>query len=765
VKKPELLAPGGSFLSALYAFEAGADGVYLGLKEFSARRAAQNFTLDQLRRIRQLAADKGRRIYVTVNTVIRDEELGRLEETFAWLQAMAVDGVIVQDLGVCDLLARRFPRLPIHASTQMALHNDAGLAMAKELGIRRVILSRELPLGRITELRERNPGIELEVFIHGALCFSFSGLCLASWELTGRSGNRGDCAQICRSLFREEAGGGEGIEGHLFSCRDLFLGREVLALADAGVDALKIEGRMKSPEYVFNVTRLYREILDQGEELPEQKYKELARRAELGFAREKTSGWLRSAHGSGLIAKDFPGHRGALLGSAASVRGRDFTVQIAGDLSLRDGLAYFVKDQPEPVAFSVGLIRRAGREVPFARAGETVTIEVPPEAGRVMPAQGQEIRHLSSRFLDLPQPRESGFRLFKVPIDLEISLAGDGTLSIQAVAQLRGIPRKGGVPVQGCPPFQAAVTVDRAARPRSFLQLFSTLLGESGDSFFQPGEVAFLNSTGFADDGIFVPPSELKRAKNDFYAFLGRELSFIRQIAAADHAPPGERPAASPLAPEDLEMLAHRELLTPTGMSPVPFVGNDPGSLTVSQLPELAGFRWIPLPPVIMGDAQWSGSLRRLLQDNPGVRFAIGMNNLSHVALVRSFEGIPNAWFFADFFLYAANSRAVGLMNRLVQPLLFAYEWLEAGDAGASAPRDASLSDAGPVPIVRMARDFRPPLFYSFGCFARHILNNGRCYDTCPKDFKNVLRQGKNRFEVVVRDCVTYLFLADARSG
>ena len=213
MKKPELLAPGGSFAAAYQAFEAGADGVYLGLTEFSARRAAANFSLEQLRRIRALAGQRGRRIYVTVNTVIRQDEMERLATAFSWLDALEVDGVIVQDLGACRLLARGFPRLAIHASTQMAIHNDAGLRFAKEQGIRRVILSRELPFQRIRDLRLRHPGLELEVFIHGALCYSFSGVCLASSALTGRSGNRGECAQICRSVFCGATPFSSGISG------------------------------------------------------------------------------------------------------------------------------------------------------------------------------------------------------------------------------------------------------------------------------------------------------------------------------------------------------------------------------------------------------------------------------------------------------------------------------------------------------------------------------------------------------------------------
>ena len=201
MRRPELLAPGGSFHAAYHAIEAGADGVYLGLRDFSARKAAANFDFEQLARIRGLAGDRGRRVYVALNTVVRDDEIGRLAEILARLEALAVDGVIVQDLGVAALARRHFPSLALHASTQMAVHNAAGLAELVQLGFRRVILSRELTLAEIADLRRARPDLELEVFVHGALCYSFSGVCLASWALTGRSGNRGDCAQICRGRF------------------------------------------------------------------------------------------------------------------------------------------------------------------------------------------------------------------------------------------------------------------------------------------------------------------------------------------------------------------------------------------------------------------------------------------------------------------------------------------------------------------------------------------------------------------------------------
>ncbi len=755
MRKPELLAPGGGFLAAHAAIDAGADAVYLGLREFSARKAAQNFSFEQLRRIRQLTREKGRRVYVTVNTVIRQEEMPGLRESLAWLEAFAVDGVIVQDLGVCRLLAREFPRLPLHASTQMGVHNDAGLRVAEDLGIRRVILSRELPLERIRRLRDAHPGIELEVFIHGALCYSFSGACLASWALTGRSGNRGDCAQICRSRFQRVGGagsaaaqGGEGPQdcGHFFSCRDLFLGRDIRLLADAGVDALKIEGRMKAPEYVFATTRLYRQILDRGAELPEEEYEELARRARLAFSREPTTGWLHAGAGSRLLGPDFPGHRGVPLGVVQSVRGNLVDLRLSGDLSIRDGLGFFPDGASEPVAFSVGRIQKAGHDVRFARKGQTVGIEIPPDAARQMPYKGQEIRHLSSRFLDLPQPREGSFPLFKVPLELRVSLAVDATLSFEA---------------SGFPGFARKVTVDAAARRTPFRGILESLLGESGSSLFRAGAVSFVNATGLPDDGIFVPPSELKRVKNELYAFLDQSFAAAcasrgQGSAALRIETPSVQIPASPLTPADLEALSRRQMVSPPRMSPVPFAAG-PATLRPSDLALRAGFRWLPLPPVIMDEAPWVEALERIADADPDVPLAVGLNNVSHLAFVSPLAGRSHVWFFADLYLYAANRDVLHALRDRVPRLLFAYEWIE-----APTGEGADWAEGAGVPVVRISPGFAPPLFYSLGCYARHDLNAGKCFDECPRDFDDALRQGRNGFRLAVRDCVTYLF-ADAQ--
>ena len=225
------------------------------------------------------------------------------------LDTIGVDGVIIQDLGVLEMLRRHFPALPIHASTQMAVHDTLGLQHLANLGVKRVVLPRELTLSEITHLRKENPNIELEVFIHGALCYSVSGMCLISGTQLGRSANRGECAQLCRSTYQRA-----GKAGHYFSCNDLALTNEVLQLAALGVDSLKIEGRMKPPEYVQAVVSLYRRVLDHGAPLPVKEMEQLEKNVSLTFSRGTTKAFFSNSVGEKLLSNEYASHRGVPLG-------------------------------------------------------------------------------------------------------------------------------------------------------------------------------------------------------------------------------------------------------------------------------------------------------------------------------------------------------------------------------------------------------------------------------------------------------------------
>lgn len=269
-RMPELLAPAGSFEKLVTAIHYGADAVYLGGKEFSLRARAANFDDDNLRRAVRYAHDHGVKVYVTVNIFAHNRDLHSLEDYLAFLRDSGADGLIVSDPGILALARQVVPDLPLHLSTQANVTNWASARFWAEQGISRLNLARELGLEEIRTIRAAST-IELEVFVHGALCISYSGRCMLSNYFTGRNANQGDCAHPCRysyALMEEKRPGQyfpveEDERGtYIFNSRDLCLLNQLPALIDAGVNSIKIEGRMKSVGYVGAVVRLYRLALD-----------------------------------------------------------------------------------------------------------------------------------------------------------------------------------------------------------------------------------------------------------------------------------------------------------------------------------------------------------------------------------------------------------------------------------------------------------------------------------------------------------------------
>ena len=255
---PELLAPAGDWACAKAAVENGADAIYFGLEQFNARMRAHNFTQADLPRLVEFLHRRGVKGYVTFNTLVFENEMAEAEACLRAMIAAGVDAVVVQDAGICRLIRRFSPDFPIHVSTQMTITSAAGVEFARQLGCNLVVLARECSLKEIERLAASLP---IEVFIHGALCVAYSGQCLTSEALGGRSANRGECAQACRMPYELIADGQEvplGDRKYLLSPQDL-AGLSVLPeLVRIGVASLKIEGRLKSPEYVANITRIYR---------------------------------------------------------------------------------------------------------------------------------------------------------------------------------------------------------------------------------------------------------------------------------------------------------------------------------------------------------------------------------------------------------------------------------------------------------------------------------------------------------------------------
>ncbi|HBE89159.1 MAG TPA: hypothetical protein DDW67_08485 [Elusimicrobia bacterium] len=249
----EILAPAGSKESFLAAIKAGADSVYVGLKEFNARQSAPNLDLHDLAVLTGYAHSRNVKVYLTLNILLKHEEINDAVRLLSRVSAIGVDAVIVQDLGLARIIKDFFPELRLHASTQLACHNSAGAKVLAGLGFRRVVLARELTLSEVKLITGSNKSIEYEIFVHGALCFSISGMCLFSSLIGGNSGNRGRCTQPCRRLWR-----GRKTEGYLFSPKDLELIDHLEKIRKTGVGSLKIEGRMRSSEYVYRAVSQYR---------------------------------------------------------------------------------------------------------------------------------------------------------------------------------------------------------------------------------------------------------------------------------------------------------------------------------------------------------------------------------------------------------------------------------------------------------------------------------------------------------------------------
>ncbi len=283
MNKIELLAPSGNIESFMAAVSAGADAVYVGLKDFSARAKAKNFSYKQLKEICSYAHQKNVKVFVAVNTLVKNLEIKSVLNTLEQISLSGADAIIVQDLGVAYLSKKYFPNIRLHASTQLTIHNSYGAIQAKQMGFERAVLARELSFDEIKSIKNKS-NIELEIFCHGALCFCVSGLCLFSSSIGGYSGNRGHCAQPCRRLWSVD-----GKKGYFLSPKDFQLIDYIKQIKEIGITSLKIEGRLKSADYVSKTVRAYRLLIDSDETNYKQNLKQAKEILSLDYARQKTT--------------------------------------------------------------------------------------------------------------------------------------------------------------------------------------------------------------------------------------------------------------------------------------------------------------------------------------------------------------------------------------------------------------------------------------------------------------------------------------------
>lgn len=433
--KPELLAPAGSMDALHAAVDNGADAVYLGVGTFNARANAQNFVVEDLPEIISYAHLHSVRIYLTLNTLLRDDELDGALSLARTAYDQGVDALIVQDLGLLKILRQQFPYIPVHASTQMNLYDKESIRWAKDNNISRIVLPREMSAEEISvRTREASRmGLEIEVFIHGALCVCYSGLCLFS-AMNGngqRSGNRGLCAQPCRTLFELESNTGEAeSSGRLLSVKDQSALPFIPKLMEAGVHSLKIEGRMKEPAYVAATVRAYREYIDRvfAGENPSEAASQVQRHLLLAFNRggSFTTQYMQGEKKDDLPAGKYSGRFGLLLGIIVKKNARAGTLSLrlsAGEIPVRGDYLSIRADDQEISSFPIGKVEKMG-DLLVVMGLHPQMIEKIPDGAHVY--QMSEIAYTR----DLLQ----GKAAYKTPV--RITLQNDSTSPLQVNMQL-----------------------------------------------------------------------------------------------------------------------------------------------------------------------------------------------------------------------------------------------------------------------------------------------------------------------------------------
>ncbi len=512
----ELLAPAGSPETGYAAFQYGADAIYLGLRRFSARATASNFSPDELASITGFGhrQERPRKVYVAINTLVQEAELPRLITQLEVAADAGVDALIVQDLGVCRVVREHFPELALHASTQMAIHSRAAAEQVKELGISRVIPARELTTDEIAEIAGV---IETEIFVHGSLCYGYSGLCLLSSHLYGLSGNRGKCAYVCRESF----GSPDALLTPTLSMKDLALDGDLDVIRRAGVASLKIEGRKKSPLYVAATTSYYRRLLDGP--ISAEEHTALKSDLQTIFNRPETTLYFQSTRNPDDVETPVKTHMGAPLGRISRVvRGQPDAIRFIVEhrrLERHDGIQILTDEGS--FGFSAMALRecngKRSRNVHGADPGIEVEVELP--ARHPLIHDGDPVYCASStavtRQFKIETPRTEQY-LARHPVRLRIKFE-EKQIEVNATLQ----QTDGNV--------RYCLKLDEALSPARNLDGVSRAVDKAfsrlGASSVQIEELQVENP-----NGLFAPASLLNQVRRDAVAAIEKEIDDRRHL-------------------------------------------------------------------------------------------------------------------------------------------------------------------------------------------------------------------------------------------
>ena len=421
----EILSPCGNIEAFYAAIEAGCDAVYLAGKMFGARSFANNFTNEELIEVINYAHLYGVRVYVTCNILIYEREVNKFLEYIEFLHKNNVDAVIMQDLGMIDLVHKTYPNLEIHGSTQMHIHNLEGALMAKKLGIKRIVLARETPVEVIKEIKEKS-GLEIEVFVHGALCASYSGVCLFASSIGPRSGNRGTCSGCCRLPYDLVNKDGKILnqEKYPLSMKDLMTIHSLDKLIDIGITSFKIEGRMKGASYVYTTTKMYKETRDNY-----LKTKNIVvNQADLYklkniFSRETTKGFILNEENKLVIGDKSSNHQGVVVGKVINSKNNYIDIKLSRDVSIHDGIR-IIND-----SFEYGLIlnefKIKNKQVYLASKNDIISLKV----NKKIPVDSLVLRtssfKIDKEISDIIKNKER-----KIPITFSIKVKKDELITL-----------------------------------------------------------------------------------------------------------------------------------------------------------------------------------------------------------------------------------------------------------------------------------------------------------------------------------------------
>lgn len=474
-----IVAPAGNMERFYSAVNAGADEIYMGLKGFGARRNAENFTLEEFKQALDYAHERGARIFLTLNTLMKNVEIEFLYQNFKALYEHGLDAVIVQDLGYFRFLKENFPDIDYHGSTQMTVANHVEAEYLRKLGFKRVVLPREMSFEEIKKIRE-NTEIELEIFVSGALCICYSGNCYMSSFIGGRSGNRGMCAQPCRKMYTSS----EGDTGYLLSPKDQLMGyEEIKKLKEIGINSIKIEGRMKEKNYVFEAVNYFKNLIN-GMKAEE--------RVSSIFNRGYSKGYFYEERDS-VMNRNYPANMGKPIGI---ISGKELTLE--ENIMLGDGIIYLSKDYETLGGDYINRIEKKNRKEKFKTAEKgdrIILINAPKGAKYVFKNYDKEVNDdIESKLKNSSKKKE---------ISMEF-IGKEGEYPLLKVSAVNNQGKEIAVTIKG------DSLIEKAAKRGAEKENIIEKLSETGDTVFKVKECNV-----YIDNNIFIPLSLLKQLRRD----------------------------------------------------------------------------------------------------------------------------------------------------------------------------------------------------------------------------------------------------------